>query len=138
MNFSGEERTFNRLHNLTNPNQGKDKRVLALCSAGLLRSPTVAWVLSNDPWNYNTRAAGVNLEYALIPIEAGLIGWADEIVCVEKSVENQLKWFAEDNQIDLSGAKIVTLKIPDRYQRRATKLVEIIKAQYTEYQHGTA
>lgn len=127
----------NRLHNLTNPHQGKEKRVLALCSAGLLRSPTVAWVLSNDPWNYNTRAAGVNLEYALIPVDVGLITWADEIICVEKAVENQLKWFAEDNKINLTSAHIVTLAIPDHYKRRSSKLVEIIKAQYTEYQHAT-
>jgi predicted protein tyrosine phosphatase len=128
---------YNRANNLGNPYQGKDKRVLALCSAGLLRSPTVAWVLSNDPWNYNTRAAGVDEDYALIAIEEGLLAWADEIICVEPSVKQRLDWFVAAHKIDLGHTSIVTLKILDSYARRSPKLVEIIKQQYTEYQHGT-
>lgn len=130
--------SFNRLHNLSNPNQGPDKRVLALCSAGLLRSPTVAWVLSNDPWNYNTRAAGVVDEYALIAVDQFLLHWADEIICVEPGIKTYLDDFIRRNDIDIGKTPIVTLRIPDRYRRRAPKLVEIIKQQYTEYQNGTA
>ena len=52
--------SFNRLHNVRNPNQGPAKRVLCLCSAVLLRSPTVAWVLGKAPYDYNTRAAGTS------------------------------------------------------------------------------
>ena len=57
--------TFNKLANTRNPYQGTSKRVLCVCSAGLLRSPTIAWILSNPPFNFNTRAAGVSLEYVL-------------------------------------------------------------------------
>ena len=73
----------NRMHNLSNPHQGKAKKVLCVCSAGLLRSPTAANVL-HEAFGYNTRAAGVNKEYALIPVEEGLLVWADEVVCMEQ------------------------------------------------------
>ena len=50
---------MNRIANSTNPFQKDYKRVLCVCSAGLLRSPTAAYVLSQAPYNYNTRAAGL-------------------------------------------------------------------------------
>ncbi len=74
---------MNRLANCNNRFQGDAKRVLCVCSAGLLRSPTAAVVLSQPPFNFNTRAAGAVNEYALIPVDDVLIEWADEIVCME-------------------------------------------------------
>ena len=47
---------MNRLANTQNKYQGKYKKVLCVCSAGLLRSPTAALVLSQEPFNFN----GVN------------------------------------------------------------------------------
>lgn len=125
--------SFNRLYNLSNPAQGPQKRVLALCSAGLLRSPTVAWVLSNPPYDYNTRAAGVNAEYALVCVDPYLLQWADEIVCVEPAITEQLTEFCTKNELDISGKVVVTLNIPDIYRRRAPKLVEITGKQYQEW-----
>lgn len=49
---------MNRIANASNKFQGSYKRVLCVCSAGLLRSPTAALVLSKDPYNFNTRACG--------------------------------------------------------------------------------
>lgn len=40
----------NRKHMMKHPSQGDFKKVLCVCSGGLLRSPTVAWVLSNPPF----------------------------------------------------------------------------------------
>ena len=40
--------TLNQLANINNPYQGKSKKVLCLCSAGLLRSPTAANVLHRE------------------------------------------------------------------------------------------
>jgi len=126
--------SFNRLYNTKNPAQGEAKRVLTLCSAGLLRSPTAAWLLSNDPWNYNTRAAGVNHEYALIGVDEFLIAWADEIVCVEPGIENQLREYCAKHEIVLEPTPVITLKIPDIYRRRDPKLVAAIRKQYVEHQ----
>lgn len=75
---------MNRKWNSHNEYQGKHKRVLCVCSAGLLRSPTAAWVLSNPPYNFNTRAAGIDVGHALIPVDDVLIEWADEIVCMDE------------------------------------------------------
>jgi predicted protein tyrosine phosphatase len=114
--------TMNRLHNVKNPNQGEFKKVLCLCSAGLLRSPTAAFVLSQEPFNYNTRAAGVNDEYALIPLDDALLAWADEIVVMEK-------W-----QFDVISAKtekpVLMLGIPDRFRYRDPELIDLIKKNY--------
>ncbi len=76
-------REMNRMHNAGNLHQGQYKKVLCVCSAGLLRSPTTAVVLSKEPYNFNTRAAGCVPDYALIKVDAVLIHWADEIVCME-------------------------------------------------------
>ena len=73
---------MNRLANSSNRWQGKYKRVLCICSAGLLRSPTAAFVLSQEPYNYNTRAAGLTKEFALIPVDEVLLNWAQEVVCI--------------------------------------------------------
>lgn len=124
---------LNRLWNLKNYNQGQQKRVLALCSAGLLRSPTVAWVLSNEPYNYNTRAAGVTPAYALIKVDEYLFEWADEILCVSNEVWEEFKRWADDHKLDLSGKRLPVLNIQDIYMRRAPQLVKIIEEQYAEY-----
>ena len=90
---------MNALHNVTNPYQGKDKRVLCLCSAGCLRSPSCATILQKK-YGYNTRSAGVS-DYALIPVNTALLKWADEIICVEQDVfdtlMNDLNKYEESN-----------------------------------------
>jgi len=129
--------SFNRLYNSKNPAQGMAKRVLCLCSAGLLRSPTLAWVLSNAPYDYNTRAAGVNQEYTLIVVDQYLISWADEIVCVEPAIRDQLVEFCAKEEIDLTDKPMVVLHIPDMYERRAKSLVAMIEKQYEAHVHAS-
>lgn len=115
---------YNRMGNAKNSYQTDIKKVLCICSAGLLRSPTAALVLSQPPYNYNTRAAGISDEYALIPVDKVLLHWADEIVCVEQSITNQLL-----EKFDVKKP-ITTLSIPDMYEYRHPLLMEIIKKQY--------
>lgn len=125
---------MNALHNVTNPYQGKDKRVLVLCSAGLLRSATLATVLQNK-YNYNVRNAGVS-DYALIPVNTALLKWADEIVCVEQDVFNTLmsdldKYESQNNdRFELKN--IIVLDIPDVYARMEPTLQRICLEQYEE------
>lgn len=122
----------NRLHNSTNPYQGTVRKVLCLCSAGLLRSPTAAVVLSQEPYNFNTRAAGVSKDFALVPVDEVLVHWADEIVCVEKSVYNALMKIHGD---DINpGTIIKVLNLPDNFMYRDPELVTLIKEQYNDAQ----
>lgn len=119
---------MNRLHNATNPFQGKYKRVLAVCSAGLLRSPTVALVLSKEPYNFNTRAAGLDEDFALIKVDDVLLEWADEIVCMDDKQEKILR--------EKTNKRIVNLNINDNYEYRDKGLMELIKRRYNDYLNG--
>ena len=113
---------MNRKANSHNRFQGTNKKVLCVCSAGLLRSPTAALVLSQEPYNFNTRAAGLVEEFALIPVEEVLLEWADEIVCMTEEQASELN--------TLTDKAICCLNIDDNYAYRDTKLIELIKQQY--------
>lgn len=108
----------NRIHNSGNPYQGKYKRVLCVCSAGLLRSPTAAFVLSNEPFNFNTRAAGINADFALIPVDDVLIAWADEIVCMDEYQQKVLQ--------DKTTKPVHNLRIGDNFEYRDKGLRDMI------------
>lgn len=116
----------NRLANVTNRFQTPTRRVLCVCSAGLLRSPTAANVLHQE-YGFNTRAAGISAEYALIPVDEALIAWADEIVWVEDDVFQQgVRNFGDA----LTGKISTVLDIPDMYEWNHPELRAIIKEQY--------
>ena len=121
--------TFNRLHNMKNPNQGTAKKVLCVCSAGLLRSPTLAWILSNDPFNYNTRAVGTASDYALIVLDEVQLQWADAVVFVD---EGNYRAACFDHEELINNMEHHVLKIPDIYQFRHPKLVEAATKQLKE------
>lgn len=121
---------LNRIHNASNPHQGSYKKVLAVCSAGLLRSPTVAYVLSQDPYNFNTRAAGIRHEYALIAMDTVLLSWCDEIVVVEPWMAEWVQQELDKKVLGGKYKKIVSLNIPDEYSYRHPDLIDMIKSQY--------
>jgi predicted protein tyrosine phosphatase len=120
-----------RIGNASNQYQGNYKRVLCVCAGGLLRSPTTAWVLGQEPYNYNTRAAGVVGEYALIKVDTVLLSWCDEIVCMEPEHVRHVKEMLE-NVLDGKAKKIIVLDIPDQFAYRDPELVELIKRRYAE------
>ncbi len=119
---------MNRKYNSKNPYQGKYKRVLCVCSAGLLRSPTLAWLLSNEPYNYNTRAAGMEAGHALIPVDDVLIEWADEIICMDEYQAATLR--------KRTKKRVINLQIGDNYEYRDKGLVEIMRIHYENIRTG--
>lgn len=120
---------MNRIHNSTNPCQGEFKKVLCVCSAGLLRSPTAAWVLSNPPFNFNTRAAGATDAFALVQVDDVLLSWADEIVCMEQDHVDLIKAkFASG--IKIKEKPIICLHIEDSYYYRQEELKWLIAEKY--------
>lgn len=121
---------MNRLANSSNHFQGKTKKVLCVCSAGLLRSPTTAVVLSQEPYNFNTRAAGLSDEYALIPVDDVLLQWADEIVCMD---DNQKRILEKKLKELEAPTKVRCLNIPDSFAYRDPQLIALIKENYS---HG--
>lgn len=116
----------NRKWNIRNPYQGTAKRVLCVCSAGLLRSPTAANVL-HAKFGYNTRACGVDVSHALIPVDEVLVEWADEIVCMGREHSNIIR-----SQWPEQSHKLKVLGIPDSYSWNDEELKELILFNYVE------
>ena len=122
----------NRVHNCTNPYQGDHKRVLCVCSAGLLRSPTAAVVLSQAPFHHNTRAVGLSADYALITLDAVHVLWAQEIVVMTPSQrEEVIDLFGKDHTLP----PITVLGIEDNYGYRDPELMRKISEYYTAAHH---
>jgi len=112
----------------SNEFQGDYKRVLTVCSAGILRSATAAHVLCQRPFNFNTRNVGT-APYALIHLTDDLIMWADEVVCMENEHKNAVY----NKMIDMDLYKpIIVLDIEDNYEYRNPTLVKLIKQRYKE------
>lgn len=96
----------NRKHNATNPYQGKAKKVLCVCSAGLLRSPTAANVLHRE-FGFNTRSAGLEPDFALIPVDDILLHWADAVVCMNVWQQEKLQ--------EMTDKPVYNLEIEDDF-----------------------
>lgn len=123
---------MNRMHNAGNPYQVGFKRVLCVCSAGLLRSPTAALVLSQEPFNFNTRAAGADVGHALVPVDEVLLEWAQEIVCMTEQLADTLR-----NRFEILPP-IVVLGIPDDFRYRDPTLIKMIRDKYSKLTENCA
>ena len=91
---------------------------MCVCSAGILRSATIAWVLSNEPYRCNTRAVGLG-DYALIRVTPQLLQWADEIVCADKEQHDAIT--------RMTDKPVHCLHIPDQYDLGSPELVSAIE-----------
>lgn len=111
-----------------NPYQGRDKKVLFVCSAGILRSATAARIYAKK---YNTRAAG-SASYALIPVSHELLLWADEVVFVNRENFLATKINYDLDEIKNRGTVITTLNIPDDYEHMHPELIKHFEKQYEE------
>ena len=110
-----------------NPYQGTDKKVLFVCSAGILRSATAARLYAHK---YNTRCAGTGLDYALVPLSKVLMDWADEIVFVHPVNYDRAKW---NFDLEPYRDQIKILEIDDCHEHMAPALVEQFKKQYEDF-----
>lgn len=116
----------NRLYNCKNPYQGNEKKVLCVCSSGLLRSPTAANVL-HATYGFNTRSCGLSVGHALIPLDDVLIYWADEIVFMEiEQLQTAERLFPE-----IKEKPTFVLCILDSYEWNSHTLRTLILEQYS-------
>lgn len=106
-----------------NPYQGSNPRWLFVCSAGLLRSPTGAALAIRK--GLNARSCGSALDYALIPISANLINWADKIVFVnENNYQDALELFKDVGTLHYQlTTKSLVLDILDMYNYNDSELI---------------
>lgn len=120
----------NQFANVKNPFQGSTLKVLCVCSAGLLRSPTLASVLHQE-WGFNVRACGSSEEYALIPLSEALVAWADLIVFVNH--ENYTEaLFRNQPMASIIEGKSMVLDIQDDFEYNNPVLRTMLHAQFTE------
>lgn len=119
---------MNRMANCHNQYQGKYKKVLCVCSAGLLRSPTAAFILANE-FDCNTRAAGLEKEFALVVVDDVLLEWADEIVCMNEEQSERICTMLGDDVIKKS---VISLDIPDSFRYRDPELMKLIREAYAK------
>lgn len=120
----------NQLGNVGNQFQGTTKKVLCVCSAGLLRSPTAANVI-HKRLGLNTRACGSSKDFALIPISEALITWADEIVFV--NADNLIELDGEEKVLISDLDKIISvLNVPDEFDWGTPQLEDIIFDQFVK------
>lgn len=116
---------MNRLNTALNHYQGKYLRVLCCCSAGCLRSPTAAVVLAGEPYNFNTRACGVDRDFAIVPIDDVLVSWADLIVCMDERQKSAI-----EQMFPHCDKQILVLDIPDRFSYRDPELMGLIRQRF--------
>ena len=120
--------SMNHMNVIRNPYQGEAKKVLCVCSAGILRSTTAAATI-HKKYGHNTRSAGVTETFALIPVTDNLCYWADEIVIMES-------WMGTFPVFETYQHKLVCLDIPDDFAYMDDDLVKLIEEHYDERNNG--
>lgn len=120
--------TRNQLVNVSNAYQGKKPKILFVCSAGILRSPTAANKIHKE-LGLNTRACGSSKDFALIPISEALIQWADEIVFVNQDNLDDLDK-EEKDLISCLDKIISVLNVPDEHDWGSKELEYAIFDQF--------
>jgi len=97
-------------------------RVLFLCSANRLRSPTAEQVFST--WDdVETDSAGLSND-ATVPLSSEQVEWADVIFVMEKAHRNKL---ARRFRKFLGGKRVICLDIPDEYEFMDPVLIRLLE-----------
>jgi predicted protein tyrosine phosphatase len=97
-------------------------KLLFICSANLMRSPTAEKVFSRDE-EIEAASAGINTD-AQTPVSADLVEWADVVVAMEQVHKNFLQ---ERFGYLLRRKRLAVLGIPDRYAYMDPELVRLLK-----------
>jgi predicted protein tyrosine phosphatase len=96
--------------------------LLFLCSRNQWRSPTAEALFKNHPL-YSARSAGTE-NGARIKVTACHLGWADLIFCMERKHADRLREKFPDA---LAGKPLITLRIPDDFQRDDPALITLLR-----------
>lgn len=109
-----------------NHSQTPAKRLLFVCSAGMLRSPTAQIVASQ--MGYNARACGSSIKMALIPLSVNLIKWADHIIFMNQdNYLESMKYFKISEFDEDIRPKAIVWGIGDHYNWGDNILFNIIR-----------
>jgi predicted protein tyrosine phosphatase len=113
-------------------NEGAYQRWLFVDDAGLIRSPTAAYLAGKA--DINARAAGAVPQQSLIPLRLQLTNWAQTVVFLDQeSYDNTMTLFTpyESDRLSLQ-AKSRILNIPNEFSYRQPELVTMLLEQIPE------
>ncbi|HEY4415580.1 MAG TPA: protein tyrosine phosphatase [Verrucomicrobiae bacterium] len=110
-----------------NPPSDRTK-ILFVCSRNRRRSLTAETIFKNDP-AWDVRSAGTE-DGARIKATAGLLGWADLIVVMEKRHKERLR---QKYPEALAGKSCICLFIKDDYEFMDASLIELLREKMREY-----
>lgn len=103
-------------------------KVLFICTANRLRSPTAETIFSGRP-GLEVKSAGVG-EEATVPVSVELLEWADLIFVMEKRQRNIIQSkFKEIYQ----RKRIICLYIPDDFEFMDPELISLLEERVTPY-----
>ena len=104
------------------------KKVLFICSANKLRSPTAEQVFSTWP-NVETDSAGLHSS-ATVVVSTEQLDWADIIFVMEKSHRNKL---SKKYRTFLKDKRVICLHIPDDYDLMDPVLVRLLETKVSPF-----
>ncbi|RSK41272.1 low molecular weight protein tyrosine phosphatase family protein [Hymenobacter perfusus] len=103
-------------------------KLLFICSQNRWRSLTAERLFDHHP-GYEARSAGTE-PGARVRVTAGHLGWADTVIVMERKHADYLRQkFPEA----LAGKRLLTLRIPDKFQFMAPILQELLRERLTEH-----
>ena len=97
-------------------------KILFVCSRNKRRSLTAETIFKSDP-AWDVRSAGTE-DGARIKVTAGMLGWAEVIVVMEKRHKERLR---QKYPEELAAKRCVCFFIPDDYEFMDAALVEILQ-----------
>ena len=104
------------------------KKLLFICEANKLRSPT-AEAICNDLPGIEAKSAGMSAA-ADKPVNKELVGWADIVFVMERRQRNRLHKLIGDLY---NHKRIVCLYVPDEYEYMDPLLISLLKQRLREH-----
>lgn len=118
---------MNRIGVTQNPYQGDYRKVLFLCTAGCLRSPTAMIVAARET-DWNVRCAGTDPNFSIIPCDEVLLHWADDVVVMQDHHYQDIK-DTMDAMPNTYRPTVHNFNLEDCHAFMSEPLVEEIKTQ---------
>ncbi|MEK6324075.1 MAG: phosphotyrosine protein phosphatase [Acidobacteriota bacterium] len=107
-------------------------KILFVCDANRLRSPTAESIFSGYP-GIEAKSAGIGKE-AGVPIATELLEWADLIFVMEKRHRNIIQ--SRFKEI-YRRKRIICLYIPDEFEFMDPDLIQLLEERVTPYLEST-
>jgi predicted protein tyrosine phosphatase len=106
----------------------RSRKVLFVCTANRLRSPTAVAVFADYP-GLEVRSAGLDAACPR-PLTAELVAWADRLFVMEQRHRKALRHRFREQ---LGDTPLIVLGIPDEYEFMQPELVALLKERVPQF-----